>query len=97
MKKKWVAILVLGSFLNGNLHAQKNTVARKVATGEDDRKFWLTQMDKMLRPVFRSLAHDSLRYNMPTVVSIHIDNPKHARKSRMWKFWEERLVVLHLG
>ncbi|HEY4206167.1 MAG TPA: beta-galactosidase, partial [Puia sp.] len=50
------------------------------ATGLEDRKFWIGQMDKMVRPVVRSLAHDSLRINMPTAVSIHIDNAEHRKK-----------------
>lgn len=48
--------------------------------GLSDRAFWIGQMDKMVRPVLRSLAHDSLRINMPTAVSIHTDNAEHRIK-----------------
>ncbi|TDQ08908.1 DUF2264 domain-containing protein [Pedobacter metabolipauper] len=39
-----------------------------------DRKFWLKEMDKMVKPVLYNLANDSLRINMPKVTSIHVDN-----------------------
>ena len=45
-----------------------------------DRKFWLSQLDKMVRPVLRSLANDSLKIVMPKTVSIHIDNSEHRQK-----------------
>src|ERR1700760_4216286 len=45
-----------------------------------DRQFWVAQMDKMVRPVLRSLAHDSLRINMPTTVSVRIDDAESRRK-----------------
>ncbi|WP_447640389.1 MULTISPECIES: DUF2264 domain-containing protein [Chitinophagaceae] len=80
MKKIGIVVLLMAGCCHYNLYAQKSIVIKKVATGAEDRQFWLTQMDKMLRPVFRSLAHDSLRYNMPTVVSKHIDNAEHRQK-----------------
>ncbi|HEV2479970.1 MAG TPA: crosslink repair DNA glycosylase YcaQ family protein [Puia sp.] len=45
-----------------------------------DRPFWIAELDRIARPVMRSLAHDSLRINMPTAVSIHIDNAEARRK-----------------
>ena len=45
-----------------------------------DRPFWIAELDRIARPVMRSLAHDSLRINMPTTVSIHIDNAESRRK-----------------
>ena len=45
-----------------------------------DRQFWIAELDRIARPVMRSLAHDSLRINMPTSVSIHIDNAESRRK-----------------
>lgn len=45
-----------------------------------DRRFWIAEMDKMVRPVLRSLAHDSLRINMPTTVSIHADDAESRRR-----------------
>lgn len=60
---------------------QKPQVKLAVETnGISDRKFWLSQLDKIAKPMMRSLAHDSLRINMPTTVSIHIDNAEHRRK-----------------
>ena len=58
-----------------------NTIAQ-AANGLADRKFWLSQMDKMVRPMMRSLAHDSLRINMPTAVSIRSDDPDGRRKAQ---------------
>ncbi len=55
-------------------------VATIETNGLKDRKFWIAQLDKMVKPMLRSLAHDSLRINMPTTVSIHIDNAEHRRK-----------------
>lgn len=51
-----------------------------VISGADDRQYWLGQMDRIIRPVLRSLAHDSLRVNMPTTVSIHTDNAAQRRQ-----------------
>ncbi|HYJ38449.1 MAG TPA: DUF2264 domain-containing protein [Chitinophagaceae bacterium] len=51
-----------------------------IASGLNDRKFWLTQMDKMVRPVIYNLANDSLRANMPQVVSISSDNPESRKR-----------------
>ena len=44
-------------------------------TGLADRKYWLLQLDKIARPVMYNLANDSLKINMPVVVSKHSDNP----------------------
>ncbi|MDF3078469.1 MAG: hypothetical protein K0S09_2358 [Sphingobacteriaceae bacterium] len=41
---------------------------------QTDRQFWISQLDKMCRPVLRSLAHDSLKIVMPKVVSKRTDN-----------------------
>jgi hypothetical protein len=41
---------------------------------QNDREYWLLEMDKMVRPVLKSLAADSLRVLMPQVTSIHVDN-----------------------
>jgi len=65
--------------------SQKNKKKALVPSGEisnglSDRKFWVAQMDKMARPMMSSLAHDSLRINMPTTLSIHVDNAEQRRK-----------------
>jgi hypothetical protein len=54
--------------------------ANRAIAQSTDRQFWLNQLDKMVRPVLRSLAHDSLRINMPTTVSIHVDNAESRRR-----------------
>lgn len=57
-------------------------IAKNKPTGnqETSRTFWLQEMDRMLRPVLRSLAHDSLRLNMPQVTSTQVDNKEHRIK-----------------
>lgn len=39
-----------------------------------DRQVWINEMDKMVRPVLRSLANDSLKVLMPKETSIRVDN-----------------------
>lgn len=82
--KNTILIVLLMSTVSGTLPAQKHTQATKtqpaVITGMDDRMFWLHQLDRMARPVLRSLAHDSLRINMPLRVSVRSDNPEQRRK-----------------
>src|SRR5690606_6614479 len=76
MKKVLVAIVLLCCTISGQ--AQKSNA--KKADPLTDRTFWLQQMDKMTRPVIRSLAHDSLRFNMPQVTSLNVDNREHRIK-----------------
>ncbi|MFD2599667.1 DUF2264 domain-containing protein [Sphingobacterium corticis] len=57
--------------------AQKKVVKVSGNTSNSDRTFWLAEMDKMARPVIRSLAHDSLRIAMPQVTSKNVDNREH--------------------
>lgn len=52
----------------------------KEITPTSDRIFWLHQMDKMVRPVLQSLAHDSLRITMPKVASVDADNKEQRIK-----------------
>src|SRR5262245_26122188 len=51
-----------------------------VESGINDSKFWLAQMNKMIRPVIFNMANNSLKANMPQVVSIHSDNPESRKK-----------------
>lgn len=55
---------------------------KKTSTVPDEasRTFWLQEMDRMLRPVLRSLAQDSLRLKMPQMTSTHVDNKAHRIK-----------------
>jgi hypothetical protein len=43
-------------------------------TKNADRKFWLSYMDKLARPILWNLAQDKLKENMPVVLSPTIDN-----------------------
>ncbi len=43
--------------------------------GAGDRLFWLKHLDQLSAPVLRSLAHDSLRINLPAIISKRSDNP----------------------
>jgi hypothetical protein len=49
--------------LGGSGYAQKK--AAKKVQPVSDRQVWLTEMDKMVRPVLYNLAQDSLRIVMP--------------------------------
>lgn len=85
LKKLFQIVLGIGLlFSYSGVIAQKKKGKAETPTiekdGLADRRFWLAQMDKMCRPMMRSLAHDSLRINMPTTVSAHIDNAEHRRK-----------------
>ncbi|WP_437921043.1 DUF2264 domain-containing protein [Sphingobacterium sp. LRF_L2] len=67
MKILSIALLCFFMFSKGNVNANE----------KNDRDFWLQEMDKMARPVIRSLAHDSLRILMPQVTSKNVDNKAH--------------------
>ena len=74
MMMKNVGILwVLICFATVTYGQKKNTIAWK----ETSRAFWLKEMDRMARPVMRSLAHDSLKINMPQITSIAVDIKEH--------------------
>jgi hypothetical protein len=68
-----MAIMVLPAL------AQKKKPVKKIPQ-PTDREFWIAQMDKMVRPVLSSLAHDSLRIAMPQVVSNRTDNKENRVK-----------------
>lgn len=72
MKNVWT-LWVLICFATVTYGQKKNTVVGK----ETSRAFWLKEMDRMARPVMRSLAHDSLKINMPQITSIAVDNKEH--------------------
>ncbi|HVF96429.1 MAG TPA: DUF2264 domain-containing protein [Flavisolibacter sp.] len=40
-----------------------------------DRQLWLAHMEKLARPVLTNLAADSLKINMPVLLSVRSDNP----------------------
>ena len=68
--------LLILLLVSATAFAQKKPVKVESAVppGLVDRRFWLAQMDKMVKPVLSSLAHDSLRIVMPQVVSRRVDN-----------------------
>ncbi|WP_293897310.1 DUF2264 domain-containing protein [Sphingobacterium sp. UBA5670] len=68
-------LLLAVQFVRGQIVKQKSTDNK-----ETGRTFWLQEMDRMLRPVLRSLAHDSLRLNMPQMTSNRVDNREHRIK-----------------
>ncbi len=51
------------------------SIAQKANGPITDREIWLQHMDELARPVLTSLASDSLKINMPVLVSIRSDNP----------------------
>jgi hypothetical protein len=81
MKQNVLRLLVVGLLLGlsaGAGFAQKKKTTKNLpAPTLSDRQFWLTELDKMVRPVLSSLAHDSLRIVMPKVVSKRVDNKEH--------------------
>ncbi|MXV16762.1 DUF2264 domain-containing protein [Hufsiella ginkgonis] len=68
-----VSMLVI-ALLGGPLAYGQKKKPAVTAPVQTDRQFWLAQMDKMVRPIFAGLAHDSLRISMPGVVSKRVDN-----------------------
>ena len=77
MKKRIIIVALLFCSING-VFAQQKTLRNVKPISE--RMFWLQQMDKMVRPVMRSLAHDSLRILMPKITSVNVDNKEQRIK-----------------
>lgn len=46
----------------------------------ENRKFWLSHLDKVARPVIFNLANDKLKEKMPVALSTHIDNKEQRTK-----------------
>lgn len=80
--RKFICIALLLTSLSGISQRKTKTASQPApeTNGLSDRRFWLLQLDRICRPVLRSLAHDSLRINMPTDVSIHVDNAESRKK-----------------
>ncbi len=68
----FTVLLILGSFFLFSV-----VKSATVPEGMKDRAFWLKEMDRMARPIIRSLAHDSLRINMPQKTAPNVDNKEH--------------------
>lgn len=47
----------------------------------DDRKLWLSYMDKIARPVLSNLAEGRLKEKMPVVLAKNIDNKEDRTKA----------------
>ncbi|MEO6355527.1 MAG: DUF2264 domain-containing protein [Ferruginibacter sp.] len=65
--------LLMSIFFLNNIAAQKNEAAPL-----PDRKIWLSDLDKIARPVLTNLANNTLKEKMPVVLSEKVDN-KNAR------------------
>ncbi|CCG99684.1 hypothetical protein FAES_1674 [Fibrella aestuarina BUZ 2] len=85
MKRRIICLLLIGLCgligLTAPLQAQskrnsrtRSGTAPNLTPTRTDRQYWLYEMDRMVRPVLQSLAHDSLRILMPKVVSKRVDN-----------------------
>ncbi|WP_207421314.1 DUF2264 domain-containing protein [Desertivirga brevis] len=68
MKKIVIAIGLIFFFID--VHAQK----KSKSIGNSDRAIWLRYMDKVARPVMRSLAEDQLKEKMPVEFAKNVDN-----------------------
>lgn len=75
MKLKVLFVLTMLICLSGSLLSQ----TRKSPTS-DDRKYWLSHLDRVARPVLENLAADQLKQNMPVVLSARVDNKDHRSK-----------------
>jgi len=73
---KIITFVLLLLQINTLCFSQRRSSAKK-AQVMSDRKYWLAEMDKMVKPVLKSLAADSLKIIMPKVTSIHVDNKAH--------------------
>src|SRR6476660_7490907 len=69
MKKFWVLSVTFFFYIPSVLQAQQN-----------DRKLWLSYMDKIARPVLSNLSEDRLKEKMPVILSKRIDNAESRRK-----------------
>jgi hypothetical protein len=71
--KKKVAMAVAACVLFLTINAQNKSL--------NDRKLWLSYMDKIARPVLSNLAEDKLKEKMPVVLSPKIDNKESRLKA----------------
>src|SRR6476619_7235125 len=56
-----------------------NAIAQS-KTNLNDRQLWLNYMDKIAQPVLKNLAENTLKANMPVVLSKTIDNAESRSK-----------------
>jgi hypothetical protein len=72
--KKYLLVILLFFFI-------KNAAGAQNTPGAEDRKLWLSYLDKLARPVLSNLAADKLKEKMPVVLSVRIDNKESRSKS----------------
>ncbi|MFD1768609.1 DUF2264 domain-containing protein [Sphingobacterium suaedae] len=72
MNKICIAVVVFVLVISGGLCSGQTPADKR-----SERALWLQEMDRMVRPVLRSLAHDSLRIVMPQMTSKNVDNKEH--------------------
>lgn len=70
-KNKLLIILACFLFATGNAQSKSTEV----------RKFWISYMDKIARPVLSSLAEDRLKEKMPVVLSPKVDDRENRLKA----------------
>lgn len=58
-----------------------NAVKAQSKKAEDERKVWLSYLDKLARPVLSTLAADKLKETMPVVLSKRTDNKENRSKA----------------
>jgi hypothetical protein len=76
MKKAGIIVIYLCTGIISLVQAQK-----KQTTPVDDRKVWLTYLDRLARPILSNLANDQLKEKMPVVLSVRIDNAEQRKKT----------------
>lgn len=73
MKGKKLFLIVVSSVMLSPTIAQK--------TSGNDRKLWLSYLDKIARPVLSNLAEEQLKEKMPVVLSPKVDNKENRLKA----------------
>ena len=68
-----LTIMLVSCFLLG--YSQGNSESKP-----DSRQVWITYLDKVARPVMRSIADDKLKANMTVALADNIDNKDNRRK-----------------
>jgi hypothetical protein len=74
--KKTLLLFLLGFFC----YALPAIAQEKTPQPGNDRRLWLSYMDKVARPVISALAMDQLKEKMPVVLSMKIDNAESRSK-----------------
>jgi hypothetical protein len=72
---KYLLFVLLPMFLNAQSSSSKQV------NGLADRQYWLQQLDEISRPVLYNLANDSLKVNMPIILSKRIDNVENRTRA----------------